>query len=410
MTKKKAQSANPERKMQRETLDALRQELSDLHQISLAVLSDRGILPPLYGGEHLDEDREIIPLWGGDDDPELGALLMRVVPGIEPDADLEDMRDEMGLSNDWPISELLDTLKTPAGKSLVEGAEEISDLSMLFVLLDSQIRPAPGYDRETMLDWIADMRPYAVFPVIPVSGEDDNLVYHWDELEKFRAEVVYAETPELLEAAVWEYRLNLALQSEIDEIKAEGLDPDDELLASDMAGLSALFELVVLRGLRLYGVTSPVRSRQAELDILREENDDLIVRAPLKPEIEPVPLLAEDRRHIEGNHSGLIVHLRNPALQKIWPQVRAHKVYCVRLHHGVYRRGRGDRLNISGYSATAKVAWFAAETLGDLYRQVRLGATYEMLAAVQLIENALPDRQPTALTDSASTTPGAIRL
>ncbi len=403
MTKKKSRSVNPERKTQREALDILRQELSDLHQVSLVVMSDRGILPPLYGGEHLGENREAIPLWGMDeDDPELGALLLRVMPGAEPNADLKAMREELGLSNDWPISELLDTLALPDGRSLVEGAEEISKLSMLFVLLDVQINAAPGYDRATMMEFIAATQPYAVFPIIPVSGEGDDLTYDWDSLEGFRAEVVYAETPEMLEAAVWEYRLNLALQEEIGQIKTDGFDPHEELLALDAAGLSALFELLALKGLRLYGVTSPVRARQQELDILREENDDLVVRAPLKPDNEPIPLLATDRLYIEGNDDGVILHLagESSSFQKIWAQIRVHKFFCVRLRRGIYRRLASGKLKVSGFSARPTMEWFTAETLPDLYRRVRLRAIYEMLTTAQLVEgqlDVLPDSQQTSL-------------
>jgi hypothetical protein len=403
MAKKKSQSVNTERKTQRETLDILRQELNDLHQRSLVVMSDRGILPPLYGGEHLGTNREIIPLWGMDEeDPELGALLMRIMPGAEPDAELRAMREALALSNDWPISELVHTLTLPDGRSLIEGAEEIDKLSMLFVLLDNQISAAPGYDHETMLEFIATTQPYAVFPVIPVSGEGEDPSYDWDNLEGFRAEVVYAETPEMLEAAVWEYRLNLALQEESREIQAEGFDPDEELLALDTAGLSALFELLALKGLRLYGVTSPVRSRQQELDILREENDDLIARAPLKPEIEPIPLLATDRLYIEGNDEGVILHLagESAAMQKIWAQIRAHKVFCVRLRRGIYRRRAGGRLYISGFSARPAMEWFTAETLPDLYRRVRLRVIHEMLMIAHLVEgrlDLLPESERTTL-------------
>src|SRR6185436_3084507 len=106
------------------------------------------------------EDREVIPLWGvADDKPELGALLLRVVSGVEPNPDLELMRDELGLTNDWPISELLEMLIMPDGEPMVEGANEIKKLSMLFALFGTQVHPAPGYDREQMLEHIADMQP-----------------------------------------------------------------------------------------------------------------------------------------------------------------------------------------------------------------------------------------------------------
>jgi hypothetical protein len=385
-------TVSPEIRAQREALASITEELEQLHEISMMVMSDKGILPPLYAGDHLGEDREVIPLWGvADDKPDLGALLLRVLPGVEPNPDLEMMRDELGLTNDWPISELLEMLVLPDGEPMVEGADEIKKLSMLFALFGTQVHPAPGYDRETMLAHIADMQPYAVFPIIPVTGEGEDLTYNWEDLENFRAEVVYAESPQLLEAAVWEYRINHALQDEIKDLEGDGVDPDEELMAQDTAGLSALFEMLVMRSLRLYGTTSPVRARQLELDILREENGDLVVKSPLKPEVEPISLIAEDRVNIRGRNDDTILHLPNdsPAMQHVWPQVRSKKVFCLRVRFGIYSPTDGNYLHVGGFSENPTLEWFMAESLPELYAQVRLAGIYEMLAATDLLEGKI---------------------
>jgi len=390
MAKKPRQKTiNPELKAQREALTTLRRELTELHEISLIIMAEKGILPPLYGGEHLGDSREVIPLWGmADDEPELGALLLRLVPGVEPNPDLQSERNDLGLTNDWPIADLLDTLVNEQGKPLVEGAEELRKLSMLFVLAGNQVHPAPGYDRETMIEHIADMQPYAVFPIIPTTGEGETLTYQWDELDKFRAEVVYAHSPQLLEAAIWEYRLDHALQEEIEVLEAEGHNPEDELIALDMAGISAMFDMLVTSSLRLYGTTSPVRSKQAELDILRDEAGDLIIKAPLKPEVEPIPLLAAARYEAFMGKEHEILHLKgdSPDMLRVWPQVRANSHFCIRLRQGQYVHGRDGSLRISGFLDDPVLEWIVAENLGDLYQKVRLAGIYEMLMMCKLIK------------------------
>jgi hypothetical protein len=301
---------------------------------------------------------------------------------------LDEIRDELGLSNDWPVSELLDMLVTDEGKSMVEGSEKLRDMSMLFMLDSTQINPGPGYDRETMYEFIGKMKPYAVFVKVPISGEGDSLTYLWDELDKYSADVVYADSPQLLEAAVWEYRLNFALRTEIKEIKAEGHNPTVELLGLDAGELGALFEELVMHGFRLYGATSAVRARQEELDILREENGDLVVRAPLKPEIEPVRPMAAYRDHLDGNELGMIMHLKfdSDAVKEVWPTVRASNYYMVKVRHGRYIAGSEGKLHIKGFLEQAVLEWFMAESLADLYRIARLGSVYEMLSACGYVE------------------------
>lgn len=386
---KRRQTLSPEEREQRELLNYLRDELNDLHEISLITLSDEGILPPMYAGEYLGEDREVIPLWGiGDESPELGAMLLRVVKGVEPNSDLDQMRDELGLSNDWPVSELLDMLVTDDGKSMVDGGEKLRDLNMLFMLDSSQIDPAPGLDRETMLQFIGEMQPYAVFVKIPTTGEDEAVEYLWDDLDKYSAEVVYADTPQLLEAAVWEYRLNHALQTEIEEIEEQNLVPADELLGQDAAELGAIFDTVVMHGFRLYGTTSAVRARQQELDVLREENGDLLVKAPLRREVEPVGLMSDFRHELPGDDQGLIMHLKadSEVLQHVWPTIRAHNFFLIKVRHGLYAEDGQGRLQVKGFRDTALMEWNVAETLPQLQRIARLSSIYELLAACELVE------------------------
>src|SRR4051794_13319553 len=141
MPKKKRQRLSTAEREQREAreqlqmLKVLRDELRDLHEISLILMADEGILPPFYAGEHLGEDREIIPLWGLDGEkPELGAILVRAVEHVEPEMELQQTREELGLSNDWPVAELLDMLATSDGKTVIEGAEKLREMSILLML------------------------------------------------------------------------------------------------------------------------------------------------------------------------------------------------------------------------------------------------------------------------------------
>ncbi len=375
---------------QLKVIKELHGELTDLHEVSIMVMGDEGILPPLYGGEHLGEDREVISLWGinDDDEPELGAMLLRVMPTSEPNAELQAMRTELQLENDWPISELLDLLVMPDGQPIVDGAETLSKLSMLVALFGSQIKAAPGFDQQTMFDFVGALRPHAVFVYVPTSVEDDTLIYHWDDLEHFRAEVVYADSPQLLEAAVWEYRLNLALNAESEILLEEGADPEEELGVRDAAEWSAVFELSVMKGLRLYGLSSPVHSRQLELDVLREENGDLIVKAPLKPQVEPILILAEFRAELEAKPGEELMHLPGDGevLQSLWPTIRASNYFGIRLRHGQFKEGPNGQLQIDGYSDNTLMDWYLTESLSDLYLQMRLAGIYEMLGTCRLVK------------------------
>lgn len=408
-TRKNKRSHRPpkdttDKQRQRELLSSLEQEVLDLHEISLMIMADRGILPPLYGGVHLAEKREAIPLWGwsegGDGLPDLGTMLLRVMPGVEHNAELDAMRTELGLANDWPVSELLEALNA-AGGTAIDGAEVIKDLSMLMMLVGTQIHPAPGYNRTKMLEHIAAMRPYAVFLNVPTSVEADELVYHWEDLENFRAEVLYAESSELLEAAVWEYRLGLALADECKNIEAEGGNPAQELYATDVPGLAAVYDKLIMQSLRLYGTTSALRARQLEFDVIREESGDLVVQTPLKSQVEPISILAERRAEISAEANDVILRISGESalMRKIWPHARASALFCIRVRYGTFKASKDGRLDLNGYATEPVLEWVMADELPTLYRNIHLFILFEFLSVCGLVEGRI--RQTEIVDESA---------
>lgn len=397
MTKKSSQRStrpkkkqDPALKLQRDSLNMLRDELIGLHLLSLDVMTDRGILPPLYSGEFLEEAREVIPLWGygekGDAVPSLGMVLMRLSDDIEPEPDLQELRGDLELSNDLPATDVLDIL-SGGDRHKIGGVEGVEDLKLFMVLGGDQLRPAPGYEKEEMLDFIGQRKPYALFLNIPTTGEGDNLTYQWDNFEGMRADVVYAETSELLEAAVWDYRLRLALEFECREIEAEGGVPGDELVAVNERDLVGLYDLMVMGVTRFYGTTSPLRAQQEKLDVLREENGDLIVKTPLLPALEPVSVLAEERARIEADDDQVMLHIQadSSSMQTIWPHIRPHRYFCIRVRHGIIRLV-GGRAQPGGYADAPVFEWLTAETLPELYRLAHLFALREFLLLSRAID------------------------
>src|SRR5579859_3433375 len=152
-------------KQQSDLLDTLHSEIEDFYEIAQMVMSDEGILPPLYGGDYLGNEeisgdpidrREIMPLWGmSENEPELAAVLLRVMSGTEPNLEMRQLRGELEMVNDWPLAELLDMMVTPEGESMIKGGEELRKLSMMVALFGTQIKPAPGYDQKTMLEYMS---------------------------------------------------------------------------------------------------------------------------------------------------------------------------------------------------------------------------------------------------------------
>lgn len=379
-----------ERRLQRDTLDVLDLEVFDLHEVSLWVMDQKGILPPLYGGDFLEEDTELIPIWGirneeiGDPQPDIGAIFLRSIPLVEPNFDLQEVRESLDLENDWPVKDILKTITEASGKP-IDGASELEELKVFLMLAGAQIAPAPGYTSEGFIKAMLDGKPCAVFPIIPTKGSGDDLEYLWDKFEAIHGVAIYEESPQLLEAAVWHYRLQLAFEQAKQDVLSAGEDVDEELLAPDTYNLVALYDDIVMHGLRFYGTTSVLRDRQEQLDVLREDNGDLLIPMPLKPEVEPVETYARIRREFFGE---VLEPLRFQAetLQAIWPNIRAHTYFCIRPRTGRMVKTPDDMLDVDGYEENAIEEWTVAEALPDLYQRVHYRCLYEMLSVMGWID------------------------
>lgn len=375
--------------VQRDALKALRDELADLHLCSLDVMYESGVLPPFYGGEYLEDAREVIPMWsygGARDEPSLAMLVVRMVESAEPDADLRELRASLGLENDLAIGDVLMTLFGERSRS-IGGVERVADLSAFMIFAADQLRPAPGYEQSEMLNHIARLQPFALFPVVPVTGSGEQLVYQWNDVEHLRAEVIYADSPQMLEAAVWDYRLRLALEREMSALPEDVPWPPDALSAVTVHELAGLYDLLVRGAIRLYGSTSPLRAQQERLDVLREENGDLLVPMPLNPDVEPVSVLAAERTRMKGDPGGVLLHISGESrpLLTYWPQIRASRYFCIRL--------RGAEPNLGAACTTDPepgpvLEWLMADELPQLHRLVHLFSLHELLTCSGLLRPA----------------------
>lgn len=406
---------------QRKSLRMLREMIGEMHDVSLDIMGDLGILPPLYGGEHLGDHAEAIGMWGtvrNSEDPVLVMLLLRVLPGTEPNADLAAMRRELELVNDVPMEEVLGNA-VPEDKRQSGGWAQFIDLSVMMILGSDQLEPPAGVTREAMLEHMGAGGPFAVLPIIPVveaaDGEEET-PYDWDDLDNTVAEVICADTPELLEAAIWDYRLRLTVHN-----MAGLLDDDDQELAAqlveqlpegvtddlfapelDPSDLAGIYDLEVMHAARFYGSTSPLRAVQEQLDIMREENGDLIVRFPLKPEIEPVTALAQARQALltSGNtaETAFLLPGSDPFAQTLWTQLRAFKYFAVRVRPGNIVLDPRTKLPVAnGFLTAPMISWMTADSLDELYNAVHLVSMRELLIMAHLMkgEVAMP---PTELS------------
>jgi len=387
---------SPEVRKQRSTFEFFKDELLDFHLTSLEVMTERGILPPLYGGEHLGESREAIPLWGFDQEsevpPQLVMIMLRTVNDNEPCFELRIAREDLQMKNDWPVAQLMQSIWGTTVPN-VEGADQLSKLSIFLVLSGDQVHPAPGYEREAMLDHMSQMLPYAIFPIVPTSmGENQDLAYHWEDLEHFRAEVVFAETPQLLEAAVWDYRLRLALDELRNDIVQDDGDPAEDMLAISPSELVGMYEAMVMHSMRLYGTTSPLMDQQEKLDILRDETGNLLVPMPLNLGLEPVEELREYRAAMNDGASGYYLQVQAAAdfMDTVWPQIRPHRYYALRVRHGIILESDGESL-LGGYAEQPTLDWYMAETLPQLHRLVHLASLHEFLTLTGIVKPALQE-------------------
>ncbi len=408
--KQGAKRADSPRAIQREWIQELREEIGYLHELSLSLMAEQGILPPFYGGDFLEEDMETIVLWGelDNNEQEIGLLMLRVAEDVEPNRELRIARDDVDMVNDWPIADFFKQLQSMADAPSIEMGPELDSLLVTMILPGPQVQPAPGYDRKKMLEHMYEDLPYAVFLHIPVikgeTGED--LDYDWGNLESFRAEVVFAETPDELETAVWKYRLELALKYEINDIKSEAINPDDVMMAVDVGGLTGVFDVMVMDAMRYYGSTSPIKARQQTLDVMRGEDGDLVVYAPLKAEVEPVPLLAEAREDFsEAAKDGILLKINSDSdvMKLIWPQVRPHPYFCFRVRHGMMKLGKSGQPRVDGYLPAPVIEWIVAESIPELYAKTLLYCLRQLLVCTGYIRTyILPPELADELDDDAT--------
>lgn len=391
---------------QREWLRLLREEVDYLDDLSVIVMSERGILPPFYGGTDFADQTEAIPLWGIDEhgEEDLGLLFLRVVPEIEMADSLREARAEIALSNDLAISDVFASIQ--AIKPInIEGGADLADQMITLALSGSQIDPAPGQTLEQTRDHIQEGLPFAALLHIPVIGDpssdvEDAVDYNWDELESYRIEILCADSLDDLEVAVWKYRLDLALTDELANTDSTSSNESEEANPPflNAAELAAIFDLMVLDGMRYYGVTSPVRAKQSMLDILREDDDVLVVRPPLKPDVEPVRPLAEHRSELQESVQKYLsenIPLMSPTqdtvflriepwseqFRRVWTDARAHPYFALAVHKGVLKLSSNGKLTISGYSLLPTTDWIIADSLPELYERVTLFSLRRMLAA-----------------------------
>jgi hypothetical protein len=394
-----------QQRSQQEALKFLREELDYLHTISLILMEERGVLPPFYGGEWIEEDgREAFPLWSEttpDEPDQLALVLLRTRNNIEPNRDLRQARRLIGMSNTWPVERLLQALGTDGQPIPIEGNEALGRTRIALALFGEQCIPAAGYSYEGMMEAFAEEKPIAIFVHVPVIGDGETFFYAWGDVEFYRAEVVYAESPEDLEMAVWRYRLDMALTVERFEVESDGLVPEDEMLATDVPSLTALFDVMVMDGIRYYGVTSPVREKQAALDVIRGFDGDLVVPWPLKPEAEPVKMLAEVRAElnaeVDQNKDALLrIDSSSDVMTNLWPQIRARTHFCMRFRRARMILNKNGQPRIQGYMDHPLIEWILADSLEELYQQVTLQSLRQLLACTGRIkvEDARPILDP----------------
>lgn len=370
------------KRIQQETLTLLQTEITALHQTSLYVMDQKGYLPPLYGGDFLEDDSELLPIWGTvADDAEaiLGTLMLRINETVEMNPDLEAMRHDLELENDWAVSDILNAIAEASGKP-IEGAEELQDLNVFLILAGHQLEAAPGYTVEGFHDALATGLPVAVMPVVRVEGTGEEVNYHWEDFDNMRGIVLYEISPPLLDAAIWHFRLQLAFDFVKAEMLKQGQKPEEQMLETDTYNLVGFFDKFVMRAFRFYGTTSVLRTKQEKLDILREDNGDLLIPMPLKPEVEPVANLAALRQLVFGVDTEMDpMSFKADELVDIWPNVRAYNFFCIRSHQGNLHLSAQAELVLEGFRTDVVIEWTTADGLPELYRRIHLRCLYELL-------------------------------
>jgi len=93
--------------------------------------------------------------------------------------------------------------------------------------------------------------------------------------------------------------------------------------------------------------------------------------------------LAEMRADLVGNADGIILQLDTeaPPAEQIWPQIRVHPYFCLRIREGVFTM-RGGQPRIDGFSENNLLEWIVADSLLDMYRLVTLQSLRQFLVVI----------------------------
>ena len=385
------------RAYQREWLKLMQTKIAYLDDLSLMLMFERGILPPFYGGEYLEESSEIIPLWGVSDDGNdaLGILFLRIHPFLEPSEGLETARAEMGLSNELSVNEVFESLQ--AVKPIkIEGRDSLADLKVALALSGEQVTPVAGQDMADTLDHMRQGLPIAAFVQIPTHGQPDSdeFDYDWELFDQYQVTVLCAQTPEEMEAAVWQYRIDIALADELTHALPGTPESVVSQTVPNSAEMAALFDRAVLTGMRFYGVTSPIKAKQQALDIIRQENDDLVVYRPLKPDVEPIQAFKLARIDSDeaialsvpgpGADPRLLLRVQawSEPYRSAWTEARSHPYFALRVHTADLAVREDGTLNVKGFVTDPVIEWVSADSLPELYQRVTWASLRQMLAAL----------------------------
>lgn len=370
-----------------------------LHEESLLLMLERGILPPFYGnGAEVDEN-EVFPVWGSDEqgNDEIALLFLRITDFAEPNDELDEARREMGLSNELSVKDVFASIQGDQPIQ-VEGGALFDTLLVTLTVIGSQIEPiASAWSLAETFEHMRDGLPYAVIVQVPISGhaDDEDFNYRWDDLDEYKVMILCAHSSEELEIVVWQYRLDLALAVPVEQrgkhVTSVPSNAPAEL-PTTIAELAALFDLNVNQAMRYYGVTSPIAAKQHSLDVMREDDDHLVVYPPLKIDIEPSAVYQQQRAMLNAMPPDttapvtadsaaaetpltrtplLRVNVWSKPYRDIWTEVRAFPYFSLRIY-----------ADDTSPDKQPQIDWLTEKTLPRLYARTALSAIGEMLATL----------------------------
>jgi hypothetical protein len=113
-----------------------------------------------------------------------------------------------------------------------------------------------------------------------------------------------------------------------------------------------------------------------------------VIKFPLKPQVEPLPVLAEYRRDVLSEPVGEeFVRLEGDSdvIRRVWPTIRASNFYSVRMRSTTFSQGAKGEFRLGENVDHTFMDWYMADSLPELYLQVRLVGIFELLGLSNLI-------------------------